>query len=302
MSVKPYYRILPYKILRRIRKKVLINNGTNKLLIPLSSYGSMKVVLWQPSWKTHLMQKILTYSEGAFVDIGANMGQTLLDFVFIHKDIGYYGFEPNSECVQYMNQIIRLNKLKHFHIIPAALSEKPSLSPLYLLANNLTDSSASILREMRPEENYEIKYVPSFRFDDVWRILKDPKIGLIKIDVEGAELNVLQGMPRIINEQRPIIICEVLFSNNLGNFDDYTRRVKKLEQQLSDINYQIYQISKKNNDLAALHNLNEFPLKVWTQENSDDCDYVLLPKEKKGLLSNVGLTDKKTDVYHQELT
>lgn len=302
MSVKPYYHVLPYKILRRIRKKVSIKAGENRLQIPLNSYGSMKAILWHPSWKTHLIQKILTFSDGAFVDIGANMGQTLLDFASVRKDADYYGFEPNSECIHYMNQIIRLNQLNDFHIIPTALSEKPALSPLYMLTNNPTDSSASILREMRPEENYQIDYVPSFRFDDIWQVLNDPQIGLIKIDVEGAELNVLQGMPRVINEQRPVMICEVLFANSMGDFQAYTKRIKKLEEHLSKFDYQIYQINKNNDDFVALKHFEKFPLKVWTQENADDCDYLLLPKEKKEILSLMGFANKKDASYHYELS
>lgn len=284
MFAIPYYRTLPYKILRRIRRNVSLKIGNRKLIVPIDNYGSMKAVLWQPSWKTQIIRWLLLEYPDTFVDIGANIGQTLLDFISAGIKTDYYGFEPNIECLHFLNQIIHLNHLEKYNLLPTALSDKSSLLPLYLIFNNQTDSSASILRNMRLEKKFDVEYVPAFRFDDIWEIFRNPKIGLIKIDVEGAELKVLQGMIKTIEKQRPLFICEVLFVSILHDFEDYSIRVKTLNILLHDLHYHVYLINKNHSHLEKLTEMKQIPLGIWTRENADQCDYLFLPAEKKNKL------------------
>ena len=53
----------------------------------------------------------------------------------------------------------------------------------------------------------DIHLVPMFTLDRLLDYFPAPDI--IKIDVEGAEVEVLQGGSRMIEDIRPIIICEV---------------------------------------------------------------------------------------------
>lgn len=284
MSVMPYYKVLPYQILRRIRRNVSLKIGNSKLIIPIENYGSMKDILWQPTWKTQVIRWVLHEYPDTFVDIGANIGQTMLDFISAGMNTDYYGFEPNIECLHFINKIIRLNHLDKYNLIPTALSDKSSLLPLYLIINNQTDSSASIIKNMRLEKKFDVEYVPAFRFDDVWEIFENPKIGLIKIDVEGAELKVLQGMAKTIQTQRPIFICEVLFASLSHDFEDYSIRVKALNKLLHDMHYHIFLINKNDSHLEKLTAMKQIPLGIWTRENANRCDYLFLPKEKKHTL------------------
>ncbi len=56
-------------------------------------------------------------------------------------------------------------------------------------------------------EGHEAAEIPLARVDDLVRDTE--RVDLVKIDVEGAELDVLQGMPRILGRDRPRVIFEV---------------------------------------------------------------------------------------------
>ncbi len=64
---------------------------------------------------------------------------------------------------------------------------------LLLAKDPRTDSSASIEIELRPGREWDVQFVACYRFDDIRSQIGIGDIGLMKIDVEGAELSVLRG-------------------------------------------------------------------------------------------------------------
>jgi len=46
-----------------------------------------------------LLKKILLLKDGVFIDIGMNLGQTLIKLKCVDPNIRYFGFEPNPGCV-----------------------------------------------------------------------------------------------------------------------------------------------------------------------------------------------------------
>jgi hypothetical protein len=52
------------------------------------------------------------------------------------------------------------------------------------------------------------------------------KVSIIKIDVEGYELNVLEGAQKLILHHRPIIICEIFEKINLNDVVSFFEKMK----------------------------------------------------------------------------
>ncbi|MDH8249875.1 FkbM family methyltransferase, partial [Klebsiella pneumoniae] len=74
-----------------------------------------------------------------------------------------------------------------------------------------------------------------YRFDDIRAALQIGKIGLLKIDVEGAELPVLRGMEASIVKDRPWILCEVLHRDFRAEASDHQLRLDALMFWLSRV-------------------------------------------------------------------
>ena len=62
------------------------------------------------------------------VDVGANLGQTLLKVKRLDRRARYVGFEPNPWCVVYMEELVRVNRLEHCSIVPRARCRPWSVS------------------------------------------------------------------------------------------------------------------------------------------------------------------------------
>jgi hypothetical protein len=110
------------------------------------------------------------------------------------------------------------------------------------------------------------------RLDDLAENFKS-KIGFLKIDVEGAEIEVLKGAITTIRNNRPIIIVEILpaySSENTWRID----RQNEIEEFVKSIEYKIIQIGKdKNNCLESLN----FIDRIGVNSNIIERDYLLVP-------------------------
>lgn len=190
-------------------------------------------------WMGALLFKLKEYySANLFVDVGANVGQTLLQVLAINRKQHYYGFEPNPSCVHYLLELIRINKFKNVTIYPVALSDNSGPSTLKMYTDSTTDSTASLIQDFREsqtgESNVMVLAGNCISFEK--------KIGLIKIDVEGSELEVLQGLATFIGRDRPLIICEVLPAYDAGNINRITRQ-SFIQDLLKKVGYIIFHIS-----------------------------------------------------------
>lgn len=209
----------------------------------------------------------------SFIDVGVNIGQTLLKIKAIDPKIEYIGFEPNPFCFSFTQQIISVNKLTNCKMIPCGLSNQNHLLKLSLpIDNDLFDSSASVIEGFRENQTTQFQYVSALKLDDLIGEFELKSIDLIKIDVEGGELEIIEGMLTTIENFKPIIIIEVLPSYNSNNIVRINRQ-KKLFQLMKKVSYQIFHI-KFNAEKLYYEEVFEFPI----HKNANESDYILLPK------------------------
>jgi tRNA G46 methylase TrmB len=72
-------------------------------------------------WMVELLGKLLREQRGAFIDVGVNVGQTLVKVKALDQDREYIGFEPNPVCVFYVQELIKANKFKNCTLFPVGL-------------------------------------------------------------------------------------------------------------------------------------------------------------------------------------
>lgn len=198
------------------------------------------------------------------IDVGANVGQTMLSVKAAYPNIEYIGFEPNPVCVNYLNKLIRVNRFQHARIFPFALSDKNDIVEFF--KTHAHDPRATMHREFF-EEEVTSDILPMLRFDDLSgvNIRKNP---VVKIDVEGAELNVIKGMTGLLQQHNPIIICEVLHSH----LEPMQQRAEELSAYLKGIGYRMYSIDHSS---ITFRPVEKFIMKRWGENSIRECDYIL---------------------------
>jgi FkbM family methyltransferase len=146
---------------------------------------------------------------GTFVDVGVNVGQTLLKVLGLDRNRAYVGFEPQIACCYNVQQFIRLNGLGNATVLPIALSDSNSIMTFY--SRGEYDEMASLMTQNDVTGVSPVaSHVQARIGDEVLRELGVEEVCAIKIDVEGAELRVLHGLPETLRANRPPVIFEVL--------------------------------------------------------------------------------------------
>ncbi|MHA2337854.1 MAG: FkbM family methyltransferase [Candidatus Hodarchaeales archaeon] len=128
-------------------------------------------------------------------DIGANIGMYSLLFSRYSKIT--YAFEPLPRNLKFLHRIIKLNKVENVKVFPYAVADKEGIS-WFQEGNSVAEGKLNSKGTLR---------VPKVSLDT---FIEKNKIkpNLLKIDVEGAELLVLEGGKNYLSENKPLLLIE----------------------------------------------------------------------------------------------
>jgi FkbM family methyltransferase len=156
-----------------------------------------------------------------FLDVGANIGLYTLSLAARHPSLRVVAFEPVPRVAEALRRNVSLNGLANVTVCSAAVSDRNGTDLLYVPPGGVP-LEATLLEGLRigttPVE------VTAVTIDKAVNDLELPVVDLVKIDVEGCELAVLQGAARTIADHHPTIVCEVLHGVGTGTaIADYLR-------------------------------------------------------------------------------
>jgi FkbM family methyltransferase len=203
--------------------------------------------------------ELLGQRQGAFIDVGANVEQTLCKVLAHDRDRQYIGFEPQIACCFYVDQFIQRNSLVNAQILPVALGDSSGLLELFASSDidEMASSSMTNLPAIAPTRLRKV-YVPVMRGDQTLAEFRIEAIAVVKIDVEGAELNVLRGLADTLRRLRPAVLFEVL-PNFVGHertsidsaaAAENTRRSQEIWNFFREIAYVVHQIDASGKTTA----------------------------------------------------
>jgi len=151
------------------------------------------------------------------LDIGANVG---LHTVYMAKLVGDTGmvaaFEPSPANLRLLRYHVQVNNLAQAQVVQKAVTNQDSGTLPFFLLNGGDHSSNSLTfgRENVPNLDqalHQARRATEVEVVSVDRFCADANAApdLIKIDVEGAEFQVLQGAVRTLDSARPKIILAI---------------------------------------------------------------------------------------------
>ena len=195
-----------------------INEPMDKEIFLFNSYENFQIEF--------LIKNIKKYNSDCFIDIGANSG--IYSFIIgnnFHK-IKIKSFEPVKKTISKFKINLKLNKrLKNIKLYNYGLSNRNSILPMKAqVRNNYIQSSGyGVVKKGDDLKNLHIEK-NIFKIGDKAIKLKNKKI-CIKIDAEGHEYEVLQGLKKLLSYNEIFLQVEI-FEENFNKINKYLKRHK----------------------------------------------------------------------------
>jgi FkbM family methyltransferase len=158
------------------------------------------------------------------IDIGANCG--LFSIPSSLNGYEVYAFEPVRMNIKLLELGREENKCNNFNIVNMGVSNKTKKETIYIpyCSDNTSFNKDVAISNMSFSKNYIEETVNCTTFDDWIKKNKNLNIGFIKIDVQGFEKEVLEGMTGFLKNCNDVYIYlewdKNLTENNGNSLDD----------------------------------------------------------------------------------
>lgn len=180
------------------------------------------------------------------IDIGAHVGSFTQHLVNIFPNCEFRLIEANPNCEEYLKQLNQPYQI-------LALSNHSGVTNLYVEKANLIGTGASLYKENTEwyeEGKYELLEIPTDTLDNQ-NYFPDQIIDLVKMDVQGAEFDILMGGRKTITRSKYVLaeVSLLEYNHNAPLIDKVVSKMKEYGFYIEDIleyhklsNNQIFQL------------------------------------------------------------
>lgn len=191
-------KVLPRRAYRVVSGPL---RGAKFILGSLAGDGGGASVYFNQMESEQTLAMMNEFSAGkVFFDIGANVGYySILASKIVGEKGAVVAFEPVMRNLVFLQQHVEINNAHNVKVLPFALSDKNSVATFSLGQNSAMGHLAD-----ENGNSEHLVYVPTITLDEI-----SEKVNLLpdvmKIDVEGAEMDVFHGAERVLREAKPTI-------------------------------------------------------------------------------------------------
>lgn len=191
--------------------------------------------------QTKRIMQIVLEDESTFIDVGSHKGEVLELALKISKKGKHFAFEPIPNLFHKLNDKYG----SKCEVLNYGLSDQKKQSSFQHVTTNPAYSGIK-MRTYPKDEQVETIQIQLDTLDN--QLKQHDRVDMIKIDVEGAELEVLKGAKKIIEKFHPIIV----FEHGLGASDHYNTSPKDILSFFDDHQYQLFTLKGFIADEPAL--------------------------------------------------
>ena len=161
-----------------------------------------------------------TREAGYIVDAGANVGQTAKLIIQYFPRASVYCFEPVSSTCSQLTENMR--KSRNVECIAKALGERPAKQTIQL--HHFSEINTLVKNDVRTHDlTGETEEIDIVTLDGFCATRKIPHLDVLKLDVQGWELNVLLGCSELIRAKKiRFVYSEVAFNSSESDMQHFS--------------------------------------------------------------------------------
>lgn len=152
------------------------------------------------------MRRLLKEGD-TFIDVGANFGTfSLLASQIVGKNGRVIAIEPQRRLTTMLRESVALSRVENINIVEAACGASTGLGIIFVPPDD--SGRGGLVREFSARKGFSSAEVQVVTLDSV--VERYPPSGdiLVKIDVEGSEISVLEGGAKLLSQSHPSLLLE----------------------------------------------------------------------------------------------
>jgi FkbM family methyltransferase len=159
--------------------------------------------LFQEIFVNQIYQFESDNSNPQIIDCGSHIGLSVLYFKMLYPGSSIMAFEPDKESFRILERNIEANKLKNVKAFNLALSDSEGQLPFYRESSPKWDSCGnSTVLEWGDRNGFNEDHIKGVLLSEYL----SSETNFLKMDIEGAEMNVLKSIEKKIHLIREIAL------------------------------------------------------------------------------------------------
>ena len=213
-------------------------NPEDKVITP----GIVKCGIWEPA-ETSLIRGQIEPGD-TFIDVGANIGYyTVIASEMVGPSGRVFAFEPDPASFAFLQKNVEANGCTNVVLEQKALSNQPGSIKLYL-----DDENKGAHKIYEFGGNHDFVEVEAVRLDDYLKEL-EVDVDLIKIDTEGAEGVILEGMRETLGRNEDVRLVVEFFPKLLAAFG-YS--AKDVLAGIQSLGFEFHDVEKPTGEIVPI--------------------------------------------------
>jgi FkbM family methyltransferase len=234
-----YFMSFLYKVIKFLRLgnpvslKISVPKYNYKVLCPIKKEEIMHMTIRED----HIIEHFTPKQGDVVVDIGAHMGRyTIIGAKRVGTKGKIVAIEANPSNFEMLNRNIKLNRLTNIISLNNAVYSKETKIKLYLPGEELGDTIYNTIVSDRAKKEDKFVEVSANTLDYLLQSkgIEQEQVNWIKIDVEGAEFEVLKGATNILSNSKDIALLI-----EIHNLKDSTNLYRPIIEFLKLYNFKI---------------------------------------------------------------
>lgn len=175
--------------------------------------GYFRRLIWSRIHFPEVEMRFLNGLKKGSVDIAIDVGAATGSYTWIlnRKSRQVYAFEPGLAHGDELEATSLASRVK---VVRAAVGDRCSTVKMFTAGNDSVALHSATLSPQNPVAQQALAVVRDVQQVSLdWyfkgRVTSDRSVDILKVDVEGYEIEVLRGAMQLIQKYRPLIFCEI---------------------------------------------------------------------------------------------
>jgi FkbM family methyltransferase len=157
---------------------------------------------YDPHFQRLLTDSIFLHGTGTYIDIGANVGFTVIPLALARPNVSCYAIEPEPRNFEFLQNNVRNRQVKNVETLNVAIFSESRMLDFELSPQNMGDHRIRMEGRnpgaLMGEDSWTVIKVRSLSLDELFDVARCHRPVMVKLDTQGSEVHAFKSGRRVL--------------------------------------------------------------------------------------------------------